>query len=40
VEGRRRLVEEQTAHTNQLQARLKLYYPQLLEWFDDLTAPF
>jgi transposase len=39
VEGRRRLVEEQTAHTNQLQARLKLYYPQLLEWFDDLTAP-
>jgi transposase len=39
VEARRGLVEERTAQTNHLQARLKWYYPQLLEWFDDLASP-
>lgn len=33
VEDRRRLVEQKTALLNQLTARLKLYFPQLLSWF-------
>lgn len=36
TEGRRKLVGERTALTNQLTAVLKMYYPQALDWFGDL----
>lgn len=36
TEGRRRLVDERTALTNQLTAALKNYFPQALEWFGEL----
>lgn len=39
VEKRRQLVEERTAQTNRITHQLKLYFPQVLEWFDDLSAP-
>lgn len=39
TEDRRRLVDLKTAECNQLRARLKLYFPQMLGWFKDLTAP-
>lgn len=39
VEDRRKLVNERTRQTNRLTAGLKLYFPQVLEWFDDLASP-
>src|SRR2546425_2665492 len=36
TEGRRKLVDERTALTNQLTAVLKTYFPQALDWFGDL----
>jgi transposase len=36
TEGRRHLVDERTALTNQLTAALKAYFPQALDWFGDL----
>jgi hypothetical protein len=33
VEGRRKPVEEKTAQLNRLTAYLKVYFPQILEWF-------
>ena len=36
TEGRRKLVNERTALTNQLIAALKMYFPQALDWFGDL----
>ncbi len=39
VEDRRRLVNERTRQTNRLTDRLKLYFPQVREWFDDLASP-
>jgi transposase len=36
TEGRRHLVDERTALTNQLTAALKTYFPQALEWFGEL----
>jgi transposase len=36
TEGRRKLVDERTALTNQLTAALKIYFPQALDWFGDL----
>ncbi|HKT50166.1 MAG TPA: IS110 family transposase [Candidatus Angelobacter sp.] len=36
VEERRKLVNEKTAILNSLTARLKLYFPQMLKWFDPL----
>ena len=39
VAGRRDLVDEKTRHKNRLTDRLKQYYPQVLQWFDDLDAP-
>lgn len=36
TEGRRKLVDERTALTNQLTAVLKMYFPQALDWFGDL----
>lgn len=35
VEDRRKLVNERTRHSNRLRARLKLYFPQILDCFDD-----
>jgi len=39
VERRRQLVDEKTAFTNRITDQLKQYFPQVLEWFDDLDAP-
>lgn len=39
AEERRRVVDEKTAQGNRLKARLKLYFPQILQWFDDVTTP-
>jgi transposase len=38
VEHRRRVVGDRTRISNRLTALLKLYYPQVLEWFDDLRT--
>ena len=38
VEHRRRLVGDQTRISNRLTAQLKLYFPQILEWFDDVST--
>jgi transposase len=35
VEARRESVDEQTRYRNRLTAQLKLYFPQLLDWFDE-----
>jgi transposase len=39
VEGRRKLVNERTRQTNRLTAQLKLYFPQLLDWYDAVDSP-
>lgn len=39
VQHRRKLVDQRTAFTNRLQALLKGYFPQALDWWGDLTAP-
>ena len=39
VEQRRQLVDERTAYTNRVNGQLKLYFPQVLRWFDKLDAP-
>jgi transposase len=39
VEKRRQLVDEQTAQTNRLTDQLKLYFPQALQWIDELSSP-
>jgi transposase len=39
VEHRRKLVDEKTRQSNRLTAALKSYYPQPLQWFDDIDAP-
>jgi hypothetical protein len=31
-------VEERKRHGNRLSARLKVYFPQVLDWFDDIGA--
>lgn len=38
VEDRRRLVDEKTRMKNRLTDRLKLYFPQVLKWFDDVDT--
>lgn len=38
TEGRRKLVEDMTARTNQLTSVLKTYYPQALEWAGNLGS--
>ncbi len=38
VEERRRMVDERTRQTNRLTAKRKLYFPQLLDWFDELDS--
>jgi transposase len=39
VEDRRQLVDERTRLNNRLRADLKSYYPQVLQWFEDLSSP-
>jgi transposase len=39
VEDRRKLVDEKTAYSNRLTAALKTYYPQPLQWMDDIDSP-
>jgi transposase len=38
TENRRQLVDEQTAQTNRLTDLLKKYFPQALNWFDELNS--
>lgn len=38
VEHRRRVVSERTRTSNRMTALLKLYFPQVLEWFDDIRT--
>ena len=39
VEDRRRLVDDRTRYSNRLTACLKQVFPQVLQWFDDVTSP-
>ena len=39
VERRRQVVDEKTAQSNRLTDCLKLYFPQVLQWFDDVAGP-
>ena len=39
VEERRQIVDEKTRQSNRLTAELKLYFPQIPHWFDDVTTP-
>ena len=39
VEERRRTVNEKTRQGNRLTGWLKLYFPQILRWFDDVDTP-
>jgi transposase len=38
VEERRNLVDEKTAQLNRLTSNLKVYFPQILDWFKDLDT--
>ena len=39
VEERRQTVDERTRQSQRLTAGLKLYYPQVLQWFEDVARP-
>jgi transposase len=39
VEHRRKLVDEKTRVSNRLTAWLKTYFPQVLDWIDDIDSP-
>ena len=39
VEKRRRLVDDRTRQSNRLTDELKMYYPQVLRWFDEVQSP-
>jgi transposase len=39
VEERRKLVDEKTAQSNRLAAHLKIYFPQIPQWFADIDSP-
>jgi len=39
VEERRQTVDEKTRANLRLTDCLKLYFPQVLRWFDDVTSP-
>ena len=39
VEQRRQLVNEKTRQTNRLVAKLKTYYPQMVQRFEELDSP-
>jgi transposase len=38
VEERRKLVDEKTAQSNRLEAHLKIYFPQIPQWFKDVDS--
>ena len=38
VEQRRKLVDEKTRYSNRLTGYLKMYFPQALEWFGDISS--
>jgi transposase len=38
VEGRRKLVNDKTRYSNRLTACLKMYFPQVLEWFSEASS--
>src|SRR5215469_321582 len=38
VEERRKLVDEKTAHIHRVTSYLKIYFPQMLDWFEDLDT--
>jgi transposase len=38
VENRRKLVDERTAVSNRLTDSLKMYFPQILRWFEDVSS--
>ena len=38
VEARRKLVDEKTGQTNRLISHLKIYFPQMLDWFERLDT--
>lgn len=40
VEARRKLVDEKTAQINRLIGHLKIYFPQVLDWFERLDTEF
>jgi transposase len=39
TEKRRQLVDEQTAQSNRVKNLLKTYYPQVLNWIDEVSSP-
>jgi transposase len=39
VEERRQTVDDKTRESNRLTDCLKLYFPQILQWFNDVTSP-
>ena len=39
TEERRRVVNEKTRHSNRLTSMLKMYFPQMLLWMDDIDSP-
>jgi transposase len=39
VEARRRFVSDKTRYSNRLTAHLKLYFPQVLDWFGEVSSP-
>jgi transposase len=39
VEQRRAWVDEKTRHSNRLTGWLKIYFPQVLDWIDDIDSP-
>lgn len=38
VEGRRKLVNDKTRYSNRLTACLKMYFPQVLDWFGEVSS--
>jgi hypothetical protein len=36
--GRRKLVNDKTRYSNRLTACLKMYFPQVMEWFIELSS--
>jgi transposase len=39
VEARRKFVSDKTRYSNRLTAHLKLYFPQVLDWFGEVSSP-
>lgn len=39
VQVRRKLVDEKTCQVQRLTAKLKLYFPQVLDWFEEMDSP-